>query len=61
MARSKQHTTTAQPVSPQEDLRALIAQKAYERYEQHGRIDGRDLEHWLEAERFVKEQVPSQD
>lgn len=60
MAKLKQHTATAQPVPQQEDLYALIAQKAYELYEQHGRIEGRDLEHWLEAERLVKEQVLSQ-
>jgi hypothetical protein len=54
MAKLKQHTTTAQPVPQQEDLSAVIAQKAYELYEQGGRIEGRDLENWLEAERLIR-------
>ena len=29
----------------------LIARRAYELYEQEGAQDGRDLEHWLRAER----------
>ena len=36
-----------------QDVQSSIAQKAYELWEQSGRIDGRDLEHWLEAERLV--------
>jgi len=32
-----------------------IARVAYELWEQSGRIDGRDIENWLEAERIVKE------
>ena len=31
-----------------------IAQRAYQRYEERGREDGRDLEDWLEAEREVR-------
>ena len=31
-----------------------IRQRAYELYEQRGRIDGRDLEDWLQAEREIK-------
>ena len=31
--------------------RAEIARLAYEFYEMHGRQDGRDLDHWLSAER----------
>jgi len=54
MAKFKQHTTTAQPVSQQEDLYALIAKKAYEIYEQSGRIEGRDFDNWLEAERLIR-------
>lgn len=61
MAKSKQSTATAQPVSQQEDLHTLIAQKAYELYEQSGCVEGRDLDHWLEAERLVREQVPLQN
>ena len=54
------NTATQRPVQPQ-DLERSIAQKAYELFEQSGRVEGLDLEHWLEAERLVKEQVPSQD
>lgn len=34
--------------------RDLIAMKAYEMYEQRGRIDGYDLDDWLKAEAIVK-------
>lgn len=34
--------------------RDLIAMKAYEMYEQRGRIDGHDLDDWLKAEAIVK-------
>lgn len=33
--------------APQE---VLVRQRAYEIYEQRGRVDGRALDHWLEAE-----------
>ncbi len=36
-----------------EDLGHEIAKVAYELYEKSGRIEGRDLENWLEAERIV--------
>ena len=36
-----------------QDVQSAIAQKAYDLWEQSGRIDGQDLEHWLEAERQV--------
>ena len=62
MAKRKWQTQQAnQPPVQGEDPQPLIAQKAYELYEQSGRVEGRDLEHWLEAERLVKEQDPSQD
>jgi hypothetical protein len=31
-----------------------IAHRAYQRYEERGREDGRDLDDWLEAEREVR-------
>jgi hypothetical protein len=31
-----------------------IQQRTYELYEQRGRIQGRDLEDWLQAERKIK-------
>ncbi len=42
---------------PGKDNSALtdaIARKAYEIYEERGREDGKDFEHWLEAEKLVK-------
>lgn len=35
------------------DLREEIAKLAYEIFEREGRVHGRDLDHWLEAERIV--------
>jgi hypothetical protein len=43
--------TSAKTPDPQQ----LIAQKAYELWEQGGRIEGRDLENWLEAERLIRQ------
>lgn len=37
------------------DLREEIEKVAYELYERDGRTEGKDLEHWLEAERIVRE------
>jgi hypothetical protein len=31
-----------------------IRQRAYEIYRSHGEIAGRELEHWLQAEREIK-------
>lgn len=39
--------------STKESVHDIIAKKAYELYEQSGRIDGRDVEHWIEAEKIV--------
>ncbi len=35
-------------------LRDMIARKAYEIYEERGREEGKDFEHWLEAETRIK-------
>ena len=35
------------------ELEALIAERAYEFYENRGRQDGNDLDDWLEAERQI--------
>lgn len=37
------------------NLHDEIAKVAYELYEKSGRIEGRDLDNWLEAERIVME------
>lgn len=36
-----------------------ISARAYELWEKEGRPDGRDLAHWLEAERILQQQAPS--
>ncbi len=38
-----------------------IARVARELYEQSGRIEGRDLDNWLEAERIVMERYKKQE
>jgi len=37
------------------------AKKAYELWEQNGRIPGRDLDNWIEAERVVKAKGKEKD
>ena len=41
-----------------DDLDALIAQRAFERYQARGCQNGGDLDDWLEAEREFLSQVP---
>jgi hypothetical protein len=43
------------------DLQEQIAKVAYELYERDGRQDGKDQEHWLEAERIVKDRISEQN
>lgn len=38
-----------------------IAEAAFELYEKSGRIDGRDMENWVEAERIVKAKHATDD
>ncbi len=42
--------TDAEAVEAGETRRQRIAQRAYHLYEQDGRQDGRDVQHWLDAE-----------
>ncbi len=37
-------------IEPTADLQQKIRERAYELYEQHGREDGHELDHWLRAE-----------
>lgn len=53
----KADRNTAQQSVQTQDLQQLVTLKAYEIYEKSGRVDGRDLEHWLEAERSVKQEL----
>jgi hypothetical protein len=48
-------TSTNQAVSPDEPAIEEIRARAYENYVQRGRVDGFDLEDWLEAEKQLKE------
>lgn len=46
--------TAAKKTSPaSESVQDKIARVAYELYEKSGRIHGKDIEHWLEAEVIV--------
>lgn len=40
-------------VDGREGMQAEIAQRAYEIYESRGRIEGADVDDWLQAEREV--------
>lgn len=40
-----------------DEVRELIAKKAYELYEQRGRQGERDLEDWLQAEELVRKEM----
>ena len=60
MADTKKKKTGSVSRKPGKDNSALtdaIAKKAYEIYEERGREDGRDCEHWLEAEKIVKAEM----
>lgn len=37
-----------------DDFQKRVAQKAYELFEQRGRLPGHDVEDWLEAERLLR-------
>lgn len=39
--------------TPADGAKDLIAMKAFELYEQRGRMDGHDLEDWLKAETII--------
>ena len=42
------------------NLEDEIRRRAYELWEQHGRVEGNENEHWLLAEREVRERYQSQ-
>lgn len=43
-------STGAEAVEDGESRRQRIAERAYDLYEQDGRQDGKDVQHWLDAE-----------
>jgi hypothetical protein len=50
---SSQGNQPAEPTISDQEVRRRIAKKAYELYERRGRVPGREVEDWLEAERMV--------
>ena len=42
------------PSTKEQQIQEEIAKKAYELYEQGGREEGKDVQHWLEAEKLLK-------
>jgi hypothetical protein len=45
---------SSNPAMTGEDVRKLVAKKAYELYEKRGRKSGHSMDDWLEAERIIK-------
>jgi HSP20 family molecular chaperone IbpA len=41
-----------------DEFNDLVAQRAYERFDQDGRVDGNDLAHWLDAESEFESPLP---
>jgi hypothetical protein len=55
-----QRNLSPEPESMQkysDEVRELIARKAYELYEQRGRQGERDVEDWLQAEELVRKEM----
>ena len=42
------------PLGANAPVEQTIRRRAYEIYEQRGRVEGQALDHWLEAERQIK-------
>jgi len=57
MARRRTNQETAAATLDEGRLRELVAQKAHQLWEQRGCCHGQDLDHWLEAEQVVKQEV----
>jgi hypothetical protein len=50
IAKSKAREPRSRKPSSSHDITERIRQRAYELYEQHGRVDGFALDDWLQAE-----------
>ncbi|MDO8546210.1 MAG: DUF2934 domain-containing protein [Nitrospirales bacterium] len=59
LKRKKTQPVSTKPGSPPADLHRWIAKRAYELFEENGCVDGNDMDHWLEAEREVREHQPA--
>ena len=53
LGREKKQQVLAQSVSPPNDLQEKIAWRAYQLYEEAGRVNGNDMDNWLKAEREI--------
>lgn len=56
----EERSLTPEPESMQkysDEVRERIAKKAYELYEQQGRLGERDVEDWLKAEELVRKEM----
>jgi len=52
-AKSKSREPRSRKPDPSSDIEERIRRRAFELYEQRGRIDGFALDDWLEAEREI--------
>ena len=47
---SRRPITEEAPLEPKDNAQERIAKRAYELWEQDGKVTGRDQEHWFQAE-----------
>ncbi len=57
--KAKKPSAVTKPAALPDDLHRWIAKRAYELFEEGGCMDGNDMDHWLEAEREVREHQPA--
>jgi hypothetical protein len=55
-ATSTRLTTTNQTTGSTSDLQEQVRRRAYELYEERGRVNGHDVADWLQAESEVRQQ-----
>jgi len=55
----KKPPVSTKPAPPPGDVHRWIAKRAYELFEEGGCVNGNDMDHWLEAEREVREHQPA--
>ena len=53
LGREKKQQVLTQSVSSPNDLQEKIAWRAYQLYEEAGRVNGNDMDNWLKAEREI--------
>ena len=59
LKKEKRRPAVAKPAPPPAGLHERIAKRAYELFEEGGCENGKDMDHWLEAEREVREHQPA--